>query len=252
MYSEKKDLESAPEKVVPKPTKHVKPPSIVAVPTPHPLPEPPAVAPPVPIPPPIPQPTPKAVEPLVHAEVPKSTVSERKTSDMGRGGAQHQAIQKRIKEAAEALGFRSVIEKPVLDGEGSVDLWLERPGQAIACEISISTTIDHEVGNVEKCLKAGVPKVAVICLDESRLRKIGSAVSGSLGSELAGRVEYFQPDEFIAALKGMPETPIATERTTVRRGYKVKRALPNRTEQEQREREATAIRRIAEVMTKGA
>lgn len=33
------------------------------------------------------------------------------------------------RQAAEELGFRSVIENPVLDGQGSVDLWLERPGQ---------------------------------------------------------------------------------------------------------------------------
>ena len=90
------------------------------------------------------------------------TVRHESARDLGRGGAQHQAIQKRIKEAAESLGFRSVIEKPVLDGEGSVDLWLERTGLAIACEISISTTIDHEVGNVAKCLKAGVPRVAAL------------------------------------------------------------------------------------------
>jgi hypothetical protein len=57
------------------------------------------------------------------------------------------------RQAAEELGFRSVIEKPVLEGQGSVDLWLERPGQTIACEISISTTIDHEVRKVAKCLK---------------------------------------------------------------------------------------------------
>ncbi|MDE2107543.1 MAG: TraM recognition domain-containing protein, partial [Patescibacteria group bacterium] len=119
--------------------------------------------------------TPKAPE-AVHSPSPR---------DLGRGGAQHQAIQKRIKEAAEALGFRSVIEKPVLDGQGSVDLWLERTGQTIACEISISTTIDHEVKNVRKCLKAGVPNVAVICLDEERLQKIANAVAGSLGAELA-------------------------------------------------------------------
>jgi hypothetical protein len=119
---------------------------------------------------------------------------------LGRGGAQHQAIQKRIKEVAEGLGFRSVIEKPVLDGQGSVDLWLERTGQEIACEISVTTTIDHEVGNVAKCLKAGLPKVAVICLDEERLQKISNAVSGSLDAALAARVEYFLPVSFIAHL----------------------------------------------------
>src|ERR1039458_6822441 len=143
------------------------------------------------------------IMPPVVAETPKpieqpSAIKHEPPRDLGRGGEQHKAIQKRIKQAAEELGFRSVIEKPVLDGQGSVDLWLERTGQSIACEISISTTIDHEVGNVAKCLKAGVPKVAVICLDGERLRKIGNAVSGSLGSESAARVEYYQPDQFIA------------------------------------------------------
>src|SRR5205085_105820 len=71
------------------------------------------------------------------AEVPKTTFSETKVNeaktevlpstvtqkvapmnqtrlvqDLGKGGAQHQAIQQRIKEAAEPLGFRSVIEHP--------------------------------------------------------------------------------------------------------------------------------------------
>jgi hypothetical protein len=211
------------------------------------------------------------------AEVPKETVAEKKVAeppvsvnqpdnepvvkpeprrqpapprDLGRGGAQHQAIQKRIKEAAEELGFRSVIEKPVLDGQGSVDLWLERPGQSFACEISISTTIDHEVGNVAKCLKAGLPKVAVICLDEERLRKIAVAVSGSLGSELAGRVEYFQPDPFIAHLKQLkPPTPQPTE--TQYGGYKIKRSAPKLSAAERKQKEDIANRVMAEAMRGG-
>jgi hypothetical protein len=130
-----------------------------------------------------------------------------------------------------------------------VDLWLERTGQSIACEISISTTIDHEVGNVIKCLKAGVPKVAMICLEEERLRKIGSAVSGSLGAELAARVEYFQPDQFIAYLKTIP-AEIPKEQTTVRRGYKIKRVISEISTEQQKEKEAAAIRTIADSMRK--
>jgi hypothetical protein len=198
---------------------------------------------------------PQASEPPKISEVPKPkeqpapTVKHEPPRDLGRGGAQHQAIQKRIKEAAEGLGFRSIIEKPVLDGQGSVDLWLERTGQSIACEISISTTIDHEMGNVAKCLKAGVPKVAVICLDEVRLRKISNAVSGSLGAELSARVEYFQPDQFIANLKAMqlPTTPsFATPE--IRRGYKIKHSVPKLSVEEQRQREDTVNRMMAEAM----
>jgi hypothetical protein len=174
--------------------------------------------------------------------------------DLGRGGAQHQAIQQRIKQAAEKLGFRSVIEKPVLDGQGSVDLWLERTGEIIACEISISTTIDHEVGNVAKCLRADIPKVAVICLDDERLRKIGSAVLGSLGAEAAARVEYFQPDQFIAHLakldsKNTVATPaVISETTTIRRGIKVTRKVAKLTTEEQQAREDTANQQLAALM----
>ena len=194
------------------------------------------------------------IKPPVVAEIPKAkfeplAIKHETPRDLGRGGEQHKAIQKRIKQAAEELGFRSVIEKQVLDGQGSVDLWLERTGQSIACEISISTTIDHEVGNVIKCLKAGVPKVAVICLDEERLRKIGSAVSGSLGAELAARVEYFQPDQFIAYLKTIP-AEIPKEQTTVRRGYKIKRVISEISTEQQKEKEASAIRAIADSMRK--
>ena len=190
------------------------------------------------------------IAPPAAAEIPKEqppAIKHELPRDLGRGGAQHQAIQQRIKQAAEGLGFRSVIEKPVLDGQGSVDLWLERTGETIACEISISTTIDHEVGNVAKCLKAGVPKVAVICLDEERLRKIGSAVSGSLGSEMASRVEYFQPDPFMAYLKTL-QPPAAQPTETQYGGYKVKRSIPKLSAQEQRQKEDITNRIMAEAM----
>jgi hypothetical protein len=194
------------------------------------------------------------IKPPVVAEIPKEkiealAIKHDPPRDLGRGGAQHQAIQQRIKQAAEELGFRSVIEKPVSDGQGSVDLWLERTGQTIACEISISTTIDHEVRNVAKCLKTGVPKVMVICLDDERLRKIGNAVSGSLGSELGARVEYFQPDQFVAYLKTIP-AEIPKEQTTVRRGYKIKRVISELSTEQQKEKEAAAIRAIADFMRK--
>ena len=225
-------LAKSREAVVPPPTIE-RPPAVTA--------EPPKAAevPKVTVPAPVAEiPKPKAESPAVKHELPR---------DLGRGGAQHQAIQKRIKEAAEALGFRSVIEKPVLDGQGSVDLWLERSGQIIACEISISTTIDHEVGNVVKCLKADVPKVAVICLDEERLRKISSAVAGSLGSELATRVEYFQPDPFIAFLKALqPPTVPPTEIQYA--GYKVKRSVPKLSVPEQQQKEDIANRIMGEAL----
>jgi len=220
----------------------VPPPMAPSSPPAKPDPETPKVAevPKVAAPPPVVEAPPPEV-----AEIPKPKPEAPR--DLGRGGEQHKAIQKRIKEAAEALGFRSVIEKPVLDGQGSVDLWLECNGHAIACEISISTTIDHEVGNVVKCLKAGVPKVAVICLDDERLRKINAAVSGSLGAESAARVEYFQPDSFIAYLKALQQPTAAPSESKVG-GYKIKYSVPKLSPQEQKQKEDIANQAMKESM----
>jgi hypothetical protein len=216
-------------------------------------PEPPPEGPPrtqqsvsaTPTPQPAPVPQPKIVE------IPKVTASEKKAveppRDLGRGGAQHQAIQQRIKKAAEGLGFRSVIEKAVLDKSGSVDLLLERDGKTFACEISISTTVDHEVGNISKCLKAGFQDVVVICLDDERLTAIAKAVRGSLGAEVADYVRYFQPDQFIEHLTALPVPP-PPESTRVTRGYKVKAAFSKLSPEEQKHREDIAFLSVADAM----
>jgi hypothetical protein len=230
------EIEKPPEKVIPKPA--------VAEERPRATDQAPAkIVAPAPPPPPV----------IAPVETKPPAVSERKVpespADLGRGGKQHQAIQQRTKHAAEQLGFRSVIEKEVLDGQGSVDLLLERVDQTFACEISITTTIDHEVGNVAKCLKAGYPTVAVICIAEERLKKIAAAVAGSLGPDLAARVIYCEPDEFIAHLQALPPpVPKAPEPPETRRGYIIRRTVTRLNPEDQKQREEAAIRSIAEGM----
>jgi hypothetical protein len=196
-------------------------------------------------------PPPEVLPSIVVPEPKPAVVSEKKIpsppADLGKGGEQHKAMQQRIKAAAEALGFRSVIEKQIAGSQESVDLLLERGDQKIACEISVTTTIDHEVGNIRKCLKAGLPQVAIICVSADRLEKIAVAVSGSLGADAAARVAYYQPDQFIAYLKTVP-VEIPKEKITVRRGYKVKRSAAALTEAEQRQREELANQMMAEAM----
>src|SRR6185437_14031126 len=104
-------------------------------------------------PPPTPQPLPekKAPEvPVVNQPVNEPVIKQEARAEpaepreLGKGGHQHRAIQHRIKKAAEELGFRADIEKPVLSGEGSADLWLAKDGQYIACEITITNSVDNE------------------------------------------------------------------------------------------------------------
>lgn len=204
------------------------------------------------VPPPTIEPKSPEVLPPVIIPCPKPVVVlEKKTpsppADLGKGGEQHKAMQLRIKEAADTLGFRSVIEKQIAGSQESMDLFLERSDQQIACEISVSTTIDHEVGNVRKCLKAGLPQVAIICVSQDRLQKIAAAVLGSLGAEAAARVAYFDPDQFITHLKTLP-VPVPQDAVTTHHGYKVKRSAPKLTVEERQQREDTANRILAEAM----
>lgn len=194
---------------------------------------------------------PEVLPPVIVREVKPVVVPQitgrAQTPDLGKGGEQHKAMQQRIKEAAEALGFRSMIEKQIVGSQESVDLLLERGDQKIACEISVTTTIDHEVGNIRKCLKAGLAQVAIICVSEDRLAKITAAVSGSLGTDAAARVAYYQPDQFIAHLKTVPQ-PVPQDSATTHHGYKVKRSAPKLTVEEQRQREDLANQMMAEAM----
>jgi hypothetical protein len=114
---------------------------------------------------------------------------------------------------------------------------------------SISTTIDHEVLNVSKCLKAGFAMVAVICLDDERLKNIEKAVSGSLGFELGERVRYFQPDPFIEYLEQL-KAPTAMPSEAIVSGYKIRRTAPDHSPQERRQKEDIANRVISEAMRK--
>jgi len=190
-------------------------------------------------------------EPRKVSEAPKASVQP---PDMGRGGSQHQAIQQRIKKAAEQLGFRSIIEKQVLDGAGSIDLVLEKPPRSIACEITITTSVDQEVGNVAKCAKAGFHEIVVISISEDRLRKIEAAVTNSLGPDISKHVSYFLPDALIARLEqGNTIAPPASHASAseARRGYRVKRNLVRVSTEEQKAREEEAIRLMAESLRRG-
>ena len=184
------------------------------------------------------------IEPV--AEVPKPVLPPGE----GIGGAQHQATQKRIKEAAEKLGFLAVIEKQIPNG--SVDLWLQRDGFSVACEISVTTTIDHEFRNVRKCLEVDFAKVAVISSKSPRLEQIREAVLAALGPDAGARVGYYTPDDFIAWLNSLPAittVPVSNEPTvTMRRGRKVTRKASSLTPEERKQKEAERIALIAEVM----
>ena len=136
---------------------------------------------------------------------------------LGRGGPEHQYLQELVKRWGEANGYRVVIEEPTPDGKGSVDVALRNDAFSLACEISVTSTVAQEVGNVMKCLEAGFHEVAVLALKRPRLMKIGAALKEKLPAPELARVHFLSPEELFSMLAMRPKT-----RETVVGGYKVK------------------------------
>jgi hypothetical protein len=199
---------------------------------------------------------PEAAESLKPVEARESFTTEESVppakpvqDERGIGGHQHNLIRERIEGVARELGFYAAREKLIATGQ-KIDLALEWGGQVIACEISIMTTIDHEVGNIAKCLKAGCKHVAMICVNEARLSKIQSAVSGCIAGEEIGRVGFYLPDQFVDYLKKLPleKSSPANPQETVLGKYKVKSRASKVSPEEAKAREASALKMLAETM----
>jgi len=136
---------------------------------------------------------------------------------LGRGGPEHQYLQDLVKRWGESEGYRVTIEEPTPGGKGSVDVALRRDDFSIACEVSVTSTVAQEVGNVMKCLEAGFHEVAVLALKRPRLTKIEAALKERLSAAQLARVHFLSPEELFTMLSMRPKT---TE--SVVGGYKVK------------------------------
>jgi Helicase HerA, central domain/TraM recognition site of TraD and TraG len=219
-------------------------PSEVALPKTAPMPgEKPA---PAPRAKPRPQPQPSAP---AEAELPTPPAPR----PMGRGGAQHVYLQELIKRWAESRDWRTTIELPVLDGLGSVDVALEKGDLRVACEISVSSTPEQELGNVQKCLAAEFSAVVSVAADRSALRKLQQYITKRLDEAQREAVQFLTPEELFAFLEELEAGAAGAEETV--RGYKVKvRYTPPPAGERQEKRKAISgviARAVRRLRTKG-
>ena len=163
---------------------------------------------------------------------------------LGRGGREHKYLQQFVKTAAHDRGFKATIEEPILDGAGRVDVSLVRDDRRIACEISVTTTREQELENIEKCLAAGYEHVILVSAQERHVATLQKFIVPRLEPDEAERVFFLTPDAVLVHLDTLVGTTAVTEETI--RGYKVKVS-----KQALSPDEAAARRRaIAEVIAK--
>jgi len=139
---------------------------------------------------------------------------------LGRGGSQHKYLQELVKRWGESHGYRATIEKEILDGLGSVDVALQRGERSVACEISVASTAEQELGNVEKCLAAGFDEVAVVSLEKQNLRRAREVISSKIEEDFRERVHFLTPEELFTFLEAQPEAPENSEEIVG--GYRVR------------------------------
>jgi hypothetical protein len=138
----------------------------------------------------------------------------------GRGGPQHKYLQDLVRRWASSKGWRATVEKEILDGMGSVDVALERERQSVACEISVSTGIEHEIGNIRKCLAAGFGHVVLVLPERKAIARARDAVTAALSDEDVKKVRVLTPEDCFAFVDSL-DAPAAEREENVR-GYKVK------------------------------
>ncbi len=119
----------------------------------------------------------------------------------GRGGTPHKYLQSLVKHLAEARGFIVSVEKTVLEGHGYVDVALERDDLSVACEISVTTRVTHEVANLTKCLAAGFNYAVLVSSDTRTLVNASSLIADSDRE----RIRFLTPDNLIAFLDSLAE-----------------------------------------------
>jgi len=170
-----------------------------------------------------------------------------KTAALGRGGDEHKRLQHRFKKLAEDKGYRATLEKPVLDNKGNVDVALEKEGQSIAVEISITSTPEQELGNIRKCLEAGFGQIFMVSLKTKNLNQVKGLASSSLKPDELAKVKFMSPDDFAYFLEGIDAKSMPSDGSTVR-GFKVQKRFQPVTEEEKKARKQTIVQTIFQAL----
>jgi hypothetical protein len=135
---------------------------------------------------------------------------------------EHKYLQNLIKKMVESKGFKAVIEEPVNNGEGRIDVGLSKDELKIAVEISVTNTIGNEVQNVHKCIAAGYQTVIMCCDNVRHLASIKEMMLAQVGESSSHQdVKFFSTIELFSYLDSLIPTHEKQEEKRIK-GYRVK------------------------------
>lgn len=88
--------------------------------------------------------------------------------------------------------------------------WWEKEGRApIACEISVTTSAEHELDNAQKCLAAGFENVFLLAPDREALKLVRERAAGILNSRQMKQVRFVLPEQIFSAVSVLESRPAA-------------------------------------------
>ena len=84
----------------------------------------------------------------------------------------------------------------------------------------MTTSTEHEIGNLKKCLDGGFSFVVSLCQETEHMRQIETAARDEFSRAELSRLRFFTQPNFFAFIEEL-DAKTAAKETTVR-GYKVK------------------------------
>ena len=134
--------------------------------------------------------------------------------------SQHRYVQTLVKKMAEARGYKASIEALTPDGQGRVDVLLQRGEKRIACEIGVTTTKEWETHNIIKCVNAGYEVVVAVASDKKGVEVMQKQVKENLSDGLKERIFVFEADQLFHFLDQENAKEASTEKRM--KGFRVK------------------------------
>ncbi|MGA9574712.1 MAG: hypothetical protein WBS20_12280, partial [Lysobacterales bacterium] len=88
-----------------------------------------------------------------------------------------------------------------------MDVSLVRNDTRIACQVSITTTKDWELGGIEKCFTAGYSEVLLIGRTERHINSLSKFIEKNLDPKNQEQVKYVTSEGLIEYLDGFGKPP---------------------------------------------